>query len=70
MRLLVRLLGGISLAVVVVTAGFSYLDATAQHRIFGEFWTVRTLLVPRDRVPPLQRQEIYQLKSSTTPEGH
>jgi len=52
------------------SAGFSYLDATAQHRIFGEFWTVRTLLVPRDRVPPLLRQEIYQLKSSATPEGH
>src|SRR5262245_52662498 len=44
------------------SAGFSYLDATAQHRIFGEFWTVRTLLVPRERIPPLERLELYQLK--------
>jgi tryptophan 2,3-dioxygenase len=50
------------------SAGFAYLDATTQHRIFGEFWTVRTLLLPRDRVPPLRGEPLYLLTAGTTPE--
>ena len=45
------------------SAGFSYLDATTQHRIFSELWAVRTLLLPRDRVPELRCREMYELKS-------
>jgi tryptophan 2,3-dioxygenase len=41
--------------------GVKYLDATTQYRIFHEFWTVRTLLVPRANCPTLQRPEIYEL---------
>jgi tryptophan 2,3-dioxygenase len=50
------------------SAGFSYLDATTQHRIFGELWAVRTLLLPRDRVPELRCRDIYELKAPTADE--
>jgi tryptophan 2,3-dioxygenase len=41
--------------------GVAYLDATTQYRIFHEFWTVRTLLLPPDRLPPLRHRERYEL---------
>jgi tryptophan 2,3-dioxygenase len=41
------------------SSGVDYLDATAKYRIFGELWTVRTILLPRDALPPLQRPELY-----------
>ena len=50
------------------STGFAYLDATTQHRIFGEFWTVRTLLLPRDRVPPLRGEPLYLLTAGASPE--
>jgi tryptophan 2,3-dioxygenase len=43
------------------SAGVSYLDATAQYRIFHEFWAVRSVLMPRAVLPPLQRRELYEL---------
>jgi tryptophan 2,3-dioxygenase len=46
------------------SAGFAYLDATTQQRIFGEFWAVRTFLLPRDRLPSLRGRELYELKAS------
>jgi tryptophan 2,3-dioxygenase len=44
--------------------GVSYLERTTQYRIFQEFWTVRTLLLPKDRVPPLKRRKFYELLGS------
>ena len=44
--------------------GVAYLDATTQYRIFHEFWTVRTLLLPREFLPELRRREIYELAAS------
>lgn len=41
------------------SSGVDYLDQTARYRIFGELWTVRTLLLPRDDLPALQRPELY-----------
>ncbi|HEV3144875.1 MAG TPA: tryptophan 2,3-dioxygenase family protein [Gemmataceae bacterium] len=41
--------------------GVAYLERTTQYRIFHEFWTVRTLLLPRDRVPPLRERRYYEL---------
>jgi tryptophan 2,3-dioxygenase len=41
------------------SSGVDYLDETARYRIFPELWAVRTLLVPRTAVPPLQRPELY-----------
>ncbi len=45
--------------------GVAYLDATTQYRIFHEFWTVRTLLLPRSFLPALQRRDVYELASSS-----
>src|SRR5262245_25699781 len=47
------------------STGVSYLDVTTQYRIFGEFWTVRTLLLPRELLPPLLNRDLYELKAST-----
>jgi tryptophan 2,3-dioxygenase len=43
------------------SAGVSYLDATAQYRVFHEFWTVRSVLIPRAYIPELKRREFYEL---------
>lgn len=43
------------------SSGVSYLDATANYRIFHEFWAVRSVLIPRDFLPPLRRREMYEL---------
>ena len=42
--------------------GVAYLERTTQYRIFHEFWTVRTLLLPKDRVPPLRERTYYELQ--------
>lgn len=44
--------------------GVAYLDATANYRIFHEFWTVRTLLLPREQLPPLRQRALYELVST------
>jgi tryptophan 2,3-dioxygenase len=41
------------------SSGVDYLDETTRYRIFPELWQVRTLLVPRAVLPPLQRPEVY-----------
>ncbi|MCC6217347.1 MAG: tryptophan 2,3-dioxygenase [Polyangiaceae bacterium] len=33
------------------SSGVDYLDQTARHRIFGELWTVRAVLLARDALP-------------------
>lgn len=43
------------------SAGVSYLDATAQYRVFHEFWAARAVLIPRSYLPKLQRREFYEL---------
>lgn len=39
--------------------GVDYLDRTAQYRIFGELWAVRTLLLPREYLPALGNAGVY-----------
>lgn len=41
------------------SSGVDYLDETARLRIFADLWTVRTLLLPRDRLPPLLHPQVY-----------
>jgi tryptophan 2,3-dioxygenase len=41
------------------SAGVDYLDGTASYRVFQELWTVRTLLLPRERLPRLEGREQY-----------
>jgi tryptophan 2,3-dioxygenase len=45
-------------------SGVAYLDATANYRIFHEFWTVRTMLLPREQLPPLRQRALYELVGS------
>lgn len=42
------------------SSGVEYLDRTTRPRIFGDLWTVRTLLMPKDRVPPLDDPAGYR----------
>ncbi len=41
------------------SSGVEYLDETTRHRIFDELWAVRTILLPRDALPPLEHAEQY-----------
>jgi len=41
------------------SSGVDYLDQTARYRIFPELWAVRTLLVPREYLPPLPDPAAY-----------
>jgi tryptophan 2,3-dioxygenase len=41
------------------SSGVDYLDQTARYRIFPELWAVRTLLLPRDMLPPLADAGAY-----------
>jgi len=49
------------------SSGVSYLDRTAQYRIFQEFWAVRSVLVPWRFLPPLERREMYELAQGVGP---
>lgn len=45
------------------SSGVEYLDETAlKYRVFRDFWAVRTLLVRRDAVPPLEHPELYEFR--------
>jgi tryptophan 2,3-dioxygenase len=41
------------------SAGVEYLDKTTQQRIFPELWAVRSALLPRVALPPLETPEKY-----------
>jgi tryptophan 2,3-dioxygenase len=41
------------------SAGVEYLDQTTRYRVFPELWAIRTLLLPRTVLPPLQKPEVY-----------
>lgn len=41
------------------SSGVAYLDETTRYRIFPELWAVRTVLLPRAMVPPLQCHDMY-----------
>jgi len=45
------------------SAGVEYLDRTAlSYRIFGDLWAVRTLLLRKDAVPPLEMPSEYRFR--------
>jgi tryptophan 2,3-dioxygenase len=46
------------------SAGVDYLDATTKYRVFTELWAVRTLLLPKDALPPLRNKEDYLFASA------
>jgi tryptophan 2,3-dioxygenase len=41
------------------SSGVDYLDQTTRYRIFDELWTVRTILLPKEELPPLEHAEVY-----------
>lgn len=42
------------------SAGVDYLEQTAQrYRVFRDLWAVRTLLIRKDALPPLERPDVY-----------
>lgn len=41
------------------SSGVEYLDQTTAARIFPDLWAVRAALLPRARLPPLARPELY-----------
>lgn len=41
------------------SSGVDYLDQTARYRVFDELWAVRTILLPKDALPGLERPEVY-----------
>lgn len=47
------------------SAGVDYLERTTRHRIFADLWTIRTVLLPRDRVPALQGAAQYGFAGGT-----
>ena len=45
------------------SGGVDYLDRTAlRYRVFEDIWAVRTILLRRDLVPPLEHEEDYQFR--------
>jgi tryptophan 2,3-dioxygenase len=49
------------------SSGVDYLDETARYRIFSELWVVRTLLLPRAVLPPLQQPAVYLFAAEQPP---
>ena len=46
------------------SSGVDYLDETTKYRIFGDLWTVRTLLLPESYLPPLKNKEFYDFATN------
>ena len=44
------------------SSGVDYLDGTASYRVFKELWAVRTLLLPKERLPALEGRSDYGFK--------
>ena len=41
------------------SSGVDYLDATGKVRIFTDLWAVRTVMMPKDMLPPLKNMAFY-----------
>jgi tryptophan 2,3-dioxygenase len=41
------------------SSGVDYLDRTTAYRIFDHLWEVRTILLPKESLPALERPEVY-----------
>jgi len=47
------------------STGVDYLDQAAlRYRVFSDLWAVRTLLVPRDRLPAAEKTDLYGFRFS------
>jgi tryptophan 2,3-dioxygenase len=41
------------------SGGVDYLDQTASYRVFRDLWAIRTVLLPKSSVPPLENADFY-----------
>jgi tryptophan 2,3-dioxygenase len=41
------------------SGGVDYLDRTSEYRVFRDLWAIRTVLLPKQQVPPLRKPELY-----------
>jgi tryptophan 2,3-dioxygenase len=41
------------------SSGVDYLDKTVQYRIYRDLWSIRTVLLPADKLPPLKNPAFY-----------
>ena len=46
------------------SAGVEYLDKTGQYRVFQDLWAVRTVLLPKARLPELEHPDFYGFSAS------
>jgi tryptophan 2,3-dioxygenase len=46
------------------SSGAAYLHQRAQEQIYTELWEIRSILLPRDRVPPLDNADFYGFGTS------
>lgn len=46
------------------SAGVDYLDKTAGYRIFTDLWSIRTLLLPKEALPPMDVTDTYGFAES------
>ena len=45
------------------SSGVDYLDQTAQrYRVFGDIWAVRTLLLQKNAIPPLENADDFRFR--------
>ncbi len=50
------------------SAGVDYLDQTRSYRIFRDLWAIRTVLLPKASLPPLEKPEVYGFARVWAPE--
>jgi tryptophan 2,3-dioxygenase len=46
------------------SSGVDYLDKTTAYRIFTDLWSIRTLLLPKDALPPMEFGDTYGFADS------
>ncbi len=44
--------------------GVDYLDETGRYRVFRDLWAIRTVLLPKRRLPPIEKPESYGFLTS------
>ena len=44
------------------SSGVDYLDMTTKYRVFIDLWSVRSVLIKKEALPPLQNPDFYEFK--------
>ncbi len=44
------------------SSGVDYLDETTKYRIFKDLWAMRTILLPKQLVPPVENYDFYRFR--------